>query len=180
MVMVLLLTAGGSAFAHKARPAVASLVLQDNNVLMINLVLNVEAMMAGIGPDHNPGEFAVAGRYARLRKLPANDLTIECAGYVSRLIQDMQLEVNGSLVTPTFIRCAVPDNADNSSARLSGIDMRLALPNNAKTFSWRWSRRLGIAAIRLNAGKQKEQIAYLQPGERSEDLRLTPLEEDAS
>jgi len=180
LLVILLAIAANSAFAHKARPAVASMVLQSDNSLAINLMLNVEAVIAGVGPDHNPGEFAIAGKYAKLRKLSPADLTVACASYSSKLMRAIELQFNADFVRPDFIRCNVPTDNDTSKARISSIDMRVVLPEGAKTMSWRWDRRFGIAAIRLNTGEAKEQTAYLQPGERSDKLRLISHEENAS
>ncbi|PWQ95445.1 thioredoxin family protein [Leucothrix pacifica] len=161
--------------AHESRPTVAILQFSDTGTLDIELTGNIEAIIAGIGPDHDPSEFAKAAQYTVLRKLSADDLSKRFDAFTETFLSGTQLLADGKPLTLTVTDTNIPEGTPDK-ARDSVIQLTTTVPENAKTLSWQWHKDFGIAALRLHSPEQKDVYnAYLEPAVKSEGFDLAKL-----
>ncbi|MCH8881998.1 MAG: hypothetical protein IIA41_00710 [SAR324 cluster bacterium] len=75
-----------AAAAHRLRPAIVTMTVDDAGTYEARIVLNMEAVLAGIGPQHqDTSESPNAQQYDTLRALPPEALE-ERIGQVSLVI----------------------------------------------------------------------------------------------
>ena len=61
--------------AHRLRPAIVTVTFSDDGPWTAALQLNLEALLAGIGPEHeDTSQAPQAGVYNALRELPPDEL----------------------------------------------------------------------------------------------------------
>ena len=83
----------GRAIAHEIRPAIATIELRPDGNLELDLSLNLEALIAVIGPDHRDSSTSAnAGEYNRLRALPPERLREAYDAFEPTLIEGIVLE----------------------------------------------------------------------------------------
>ena len=163
--------------AHEGKPAVATVNISDEGIITIALTANIEAMIAGIGPDHNPGEFAKASRYAALRKLPATQLKEAFNDFTGTLLEGIEIRADEKRLISSLQSSQIPEDNNPKTARESTIELAAKLPKDAKTISWRWKRDFGVIALRFHSPTTQDVFnAYLEPGVRSESFDLTKLQ----
>lgn len=163
--------------AHEDKPAVATVTISKAGLVTINITTNIEAMIAGIGPDHSPGEFANASRYAALRKLPADQLKQALNEFTGELLEGIEIRADEKLLITSLQDSQIPDDNDPKKSRESILTVAAKLPENAKTLSWQWKKDFGIIALRLHSPDKDDVFnAYLEPGVRSEAFELAKLQ----
>lgn len=162
--------------AHESKPAVALITVSNEGLVNIALTANIEAMIAGIGPDHNPGEFAKASRYAALRKMSAADLTLALNDFTGALLGGIELRADDKQLDTSLQSSDISNEHDPKQARESALQITAKLPENAKTLSWQWKKDFGIIALRLSSATQDDVFnAYLEPGIKSESFEIAKL-----
>jgi len=163
--------------AHESKPAVAMISVNDDRIVNVNIVTNVEALIAGLGPDHNPGEFAKASRYAALRKMSSEELTQALNDFTGTFLEGIELRADDKLLITSLQSSEIPDEYNPKQARESTLKVAAKLPENAKTLSWQWNKDFGVIALRLNSPTIEDVFnAYLEPGVRSESFELAKLQ----
>ena len=173
LVVLLLFTQTLS--AHESKPAVAVLKFTESGDINIELTSNIEAIIAGIGPEHNPAEFAKAARYASLRKMSPDDLTQQFNDFTEKFLAGTKLLVDEKPLKLTVISIKIPDGTSDKT-RDSVIQLKTSVPENTKTLSWQWEKDFGIVALRLHSPEQEDVYnAYLEPAVKSELFKLDTL-----
>ena len=163
--------------AHESKPAVAMISVNDDGIVNVNIVTNVEALIAGLGPDHNPGEFAKASRYAALRKMSSEELKQALNDFTGTFLEGIELRADDKLLITSLQSSEIPDEYNPKQARESTLKVAAKLPENAKTLSWQWNKDFGVIALRLNSTTIEDVFnAYLEPGVRSESFELAKLQ----
>ena len=166
--------------AHEDKPAIAVIKVDREGLVNIALTTNIEAMIAGIGPDHNPGEFAKASKYVALRKLPAEALRTELNAFTGTLLAGIELRADDKLLITSLEGSEIPNTVDDSQSRDSVLTIAAKLPEGAKHLSWRWKQDFGLIALRLISPDQEDVFnAYLEPGIQSESFELAKFQEPA-
>ena len=170
----LLLLGSQAALAHESNPAIAILEIHEDNTLTLELTTNLEALISGVGPEHNPAEFAKAARYAALRKRPASDLETEFKQFTEAFLKHVKLLVNDQAVPLSWVGSEIPDNTDTSKARQSIVRFTATLSAPPKTLSWQWDKLYGPIALRIHTpDKQDAFNAYLESGAASEQFVIS-------
>lgn len=78
LLLLLFVLLPGRLDAHEVRRAIATATIAENGSFSVELSLNLEAVMAGIGPDHtDTDDSAQAPTYDRLRSLNPEQLEAE-------------------------------------------------------------------------------------------------------
>lgn len=164
--------------AHEAKPAVANIAIDKDGLVSVSITANLEAMIAGIGPDHNPGEFAKASHYAKLRKLPASELKQELTKFTGALLAGIEIRADEKLLITSLQDSLIPEDNNPKQARESVIKLAAKIPDHTKTISWHWKKDFGVIALRLHSPTQKDVFnAYLEPDVRSEAFEVTKLQQ---
>jgi len=160
--------------AHEIRPAVVDVLLQADGGYQIEIRLNLEALLAGIGASHKDSdESENAAIYNRLRRLPPAEMEREFALFQADLIQGVELMGDGVRLQPQVEGLSVPAAGDIQLARDSVITLKGELPVGAQTLTWRWDERFGANVVRVDTSDERElYTAYLQPGAGSDVIDL--------
>jgi len=173
--LILLLSLFQTSTAHENQPSIAILQFHDNNTLNIEISTNLEALIAGIGPEHNTADFAKGARYAALRKLSSQDLKAAFTPFSKQLLAGTNLQIDQQPLALKLSDTQIPEQAENSS-RTSVLHLTTTLPKSAKALTWQWDKAFGAIALRLHSEKQHDiYTAYLESGKTSDAFTLTNL-----
>lgn len=171
-VAVMLFIAGLSlstprAAAHELRPTIVDVVLDEGGTVALSLSANAEAMLAGIGPEHeDTDEAPEAERYDALRAADPEVLEADLRVFVPRLIDGIALEIGGRAVPLTVAGIEVPPVGDTSRARTTTIRLTgEAAPGGS--LDWRFDPALGASVLRLTRAGEEAPFdsAYVVAGD---------------
>lgn len=162
------------AYAHEIRPAVASLTFDAAGRYTLELAVNVEAMLAGVGPRHrDTSESPNAKRYDELRALAPARLQAQVAAFVPALLEGMRLEFDARGATPRFAGADIPPAGDLAVSRLTRLRFEGEVPEGARTFRWSYVPGLGPNVLRVRRPQDAELTAvWLADGAASERFPL--------
>jgi hydrogenase/urease accessory protein HupE len=171
-----------SAHAHEIRPALVDLHLDKNNAYTLTLRLNLEAVMAEIGPQHSDtSESANANRYNTLRALPSQELQSAFEAYKQTFLRGLFLKSDQGALTPAIVSVSIPPVGDTELARDTSISLSGTLPANANNLSWGMQTSFGANALRVSTSdKQDIYTVYLQPGKSSDIIPLAGVVSQSS
>ena len=141
-----------SAAAHTLRPAIVDVVLKPDGTAAVQVQANAEALVAGIGPQHEDSEDAPqADLYNRLRQLEPPALAGKFAAFEPRFGTLLTLEFDGTPAALSFVGIDIPAVGDVRDARLSEIHYTADIPSGASTVGARYPAQFGDAVIRFAA-----------------------------
>ena len=170
---VLLAIFGLTASAHEMRPAIASMTLNDQGLLAVELVVNLEAWLADIDPSFaDTDDSSNAAQYDSLRALPPSLLAkkVEVRGKeFTRVLQirsggkEIAMKMNGVVVLPV---------EDGSLPRDTKLSFGGKLPSGAKTLSYAVDASLPNTAVRLFLPGTAPQVQFVKTGQTSDELSL--------
>ncbi len=149
LVILLVPTAG----AHTLRPSIATLNFDGAGGFTLEIETNLEARLAGIGPEHVDTRDAPSARdYDRLRALPPDALRAQLAPFLPGFIARVRPEVDGQAIGLDFVAADIPDVGDLALARKSLLRLAGTLPRGSGELRWRWPAEYGNCALRLGVG----------------------------
>jgi hypothetical protein len=167
---------GATAEAHRLRPAIVTVSFAADGSWSAALQLNLEAVIAGIGPEHeDTSQAPQAEVYDALRTLPPAELRAHFDGLGGRLLEGITLAFDGRRVTPRVAAVEIPAVGDTGVERLTVIRLAGEIPPGSTSFSWRYAPGFGESALRL-AGPDGAILRadWLVAGEQSAAYRLDP------
>ncbi|MHA7879909.1 MAG: hypothetical protein ACX931_08970 [Saccharospirillum sp.] len=155
------------AHGHEIRPTIVDLTLDRNGAFVLQLDTNLEALMAGIGPEHSETEEAPeAAEYNRYRSLPPEALELALNDFLPELRAGFQLQANGTALAPQWQGADLPAVGDTTLARDSQLRFTGQLPAGTTEISWQWSAELGANAVRVTGPGQADlYTGYLTGGQ---------------
>jgi hydrogenase/urease accessory protein HupE len=171
---VVLLLAAAPVAAHTLRPAIATFGLHDDGRLTLEIETNLEALVAGVGPQHADTDDAPEARaYDRLRRLAPGDLRDAFDAFAPGFLARVRPEVDGVLLDVGLDGVAIPPVGDTDLARKSVIRLVGSLPRGAATLHWAWPAEYGSCALRLRYGDAPvTQSHWLEEGTSSPAIAL--------
>ena len=166
--------------AHEVLPAIADFHANDSKSgegrYRIEIRLNAEAILSGIGAEHeNTEDSPQAETYNALRLLAPEMLAERFNAIAAQFADDVGIYLDGVRVAPEEIAIDVPEVGDTALVRDSVATLSGAFPDGAATFRWEWPQAYGASVIRMNppgAARGEGYSAYLGPGETSEEISL--------
>jgi len=160
--------------AHTIRPAVATAVISDSGVIDLQIRVNAEVILAGIGPEFtDTNESPEAAVYDRLRLLEPEALAQDVKLFSPRLVEPSPLLADGVPVSLQFLRTDVPPVGDIELSRDSVIYLTGQLPEGSQALVWSWPADFGSSVIRFSRTySETPQSQWLQPGESSALFQL--------
>lgn len=169
---------GMPASAHTIRPAVATAVISDSGSIDLQIRVNAEVILAGIGPEFtDTNDSPDAAVYDRLRLLEPNALAQDIKLFSPRLVEPSPLLADGAPVPLQFVRADVPPVGDTELSRDSVIYLTGQLPAQSQALVWSWPADFGSSVIRFSRTDSKTpQSQWLQPGESSPVFELDNAE----
>lgn len=159
--------------AHEIRPAVVTVHL-GTGVYQIELQANMEAVLAGVSPQHRDTDDSPnARRYNALRALSAEALRRQIAAAAPRFIGAWRVEFDGARATPELVTVDVPPPGDLALSRITRLHLRGAIPPDARTFRWAYPAEYGSSVLRLKKSGALDVVAvWLKDGAASEPFPL--------
>jgi hypothetical protein len=164
-LLLTLLLLAGSATAHEIRPAVATMTLEPGTRYELAIVVNIEAVIAGIGAEHrDTDESPNAREYNRLRALSPEALRAEFEKHTGRYLDGITLEFNGARVRPAIGAIEIPPTGDVALSRQTTVRLTGAAPAGTVTFSY--DARFGSCVLRVREGERLDAV-WLKDGRHS-------------
>ncbi len=168
--------ASSPASAHEMRPMIATLKLLPGEPHQIILKGNFEAILAGIGAEHDDtSESPNVRLYEQLRVLPRAQLGARLTAIASNIAASMSLTDNtGGSADIAFQSLDIPPVGDPELARISTLTFTALLPAGAQRASWQWDATLGDSIIRVeDMAGAVVYSAYIKAGGRSATFAIT-------
>jgi hydrogenase/urease accessory protein HupE len=165
-----------AADAHRLRPAIVTVTFGDEGAWEAALQLNLEALLAGIGPEHeDTSEAPQAEVYNALRELPPDALRARFDAAAPRLLEGLELRFDGQRVTPGVKALDIPPVGDLGVERLTTIRFAGNIPPGSAAFTWRYAPEYGESALRLAMPAGAIVRAdWLMAGQESAPFQLDP------
>ena len=156
-----------SLLAHEIRPAVATLTLDSDGRYEIAVVVNIEAVIAAVSPQHrDTDESPNAREYNRLRALAPDALRTVIEVEVAQYLDGIELQFDGTRVRPALSGLEIPPVGDVALSRQTVVRLGGAAPAGAKTLTFSYAARFGSCVVRVREGERLDAM-WLKNGERS-------------
>lgn len=165
-----------TADAHRLRPAIVTVTFSDDGTWLATWQLNLEALLAGIGPEHeDTSQAPQAAVYDALRELPAEALRVRFDEGALRLLEGVDLRFDGRPATMQVTAVDIPPVGDTGVERLTTIRLGGEIPSGSGAFTWRYAPEYGESALRLALpGGEIVRADWLMAGETSAPFQLDP------
>ena len=166
--------------AHEIRPAIATFAMQSNGNYSITISLNLEAILSGIGAEHEDTDDSPnAERYNTLRALPPNDLRSAFQTFETEFLEGVTLhfgdDISGS---PQIGKLTIPEIGDLELARISELVLTGVVPYGAESFVWQWKEAFGSSVIRVLPPGEGDGVSFwLQNGNLSEPISIAGIDQ---
>ena len=139
-----------AAAAHEVRPVVVTADLSQAGKVELTVSANLEAVMAGIGPQHKDTDDAPqAAEYNKLRALSPADLKARFDAFAPRFLREASLSFDGAASTAAVAGVEIPDVRDQKLARISTVKMTAPVPADAKALTWTFPAAFGSSVLRV-------------------------------
>jgi len=170
------LLAALDAHAHRLRPAIVTVTFAEDGTWQAALQLNLEALLAGIGPEHeDTSQAPQAEVYDALRALPPAALGDRFDAAAPGLLEGIDLEFDGRRVPPGIVAVEIPAVGDLGVERLTTLRLAGAIPPGSAAFTWRYAPGYGESALRLaTPGGEIVRADWLPAGQQSAPFGLDP------
>ena len=157
--------------AHEVRPTIFTLKFQADRSFTLTADTNLEALIAGIGAEHEDTDDAPnADVYNQLRALPADELESRFKDFSSRWIDEIGIEFEGSRAELSAGSTRIPAVGDMEVARESIIQLTGQIPAGADKFQWAYPEKFGSSVLRIERPDQELQAQFFSAGARSDAL----------
>lgn len=161
--------------AHEIRPAIATAAFGEDGRYEIKFVVNMEVLIAGIGPEFsNTNDAPQAEAYTRLRAMPPAELEAQIREFAPRWLAGITLSFDGVRVEPRLNRIKVPPIGDLELPRLTELYLTGRTPDGNPAFKWRYDPRYGSSVLRVRRAADDEMVAFwLKDGDESKAIPVT-------
>lgn len=168
----------GSATAHEIRPAIIAVEARDAGLVQLDVTVNLEALIAGIGPDHADSDSSPnALSYNTLRELPAERLVERFRAHAPTWINGIVLTVDGRVASLALSGIDVPETENTKLARISKVTLVTAPLPGATMFTLAYDRAFGSSVVRSrNADGKISSGIWLKDGTPSPVVRFAGAE----
>ena len=163
-----------SAWAHRLRPAIVNLAFAADGTYVARISLNVEVILAGIGPQHqDTSDSPNAQTYDALRLLPPEAQKVRIEEVRTTYLERIDLRFDGERAQLELAGAEVPEVGDIAVERLTTLIVRGKVPSGAREFTWSYAAAFGNNVLRVSyAGDETIRSAWLTEGAVSEPFRL--------
>jgi hypothetical protein len=165
--LLVLLSVCAAAAAHEIRPAIATLTLAPDGRYEIAIVVNMEAVVAGVSPQHRDTDESPNARdYNRLRALAPEALREVIEAHAARYLEGIEVRFDDAPVRPMLSGIEVPPTGDVALSRQTTVRLGGEAPAAAKTLMFSYAARFGSCVVRVREGERLDAM-WLKNGERS-------------
>ncbi|WP_420416306.1 HupE/UreJ family protein [Pacificispira sp.] len=156
-----------TAAAHEITPTLASLTFADGRY-RIEITTNLEALLAGIGPEHaDTADAPGAAEYDAYRRMPPEGLRDALTAFTERLMAGVDIRLDGVRVVPDLAETRIPPVGDTDLPRETTLVLEGALVPGSQALTWGWSADFGSSVIRAQSVGGGLFAMWLQNGDRS-------------
>ncbi len=175
LVAMAVAIAATAAFAHEVRPAIVTATFEQAKRFDITVSTNLEALLAGIGPEHSDTDHAPsAAQYNQLRAMPPDELRGRFAAFSARWLDGIRTELDGIRVATLVTAIEVPEMGNPTQARISTVRLSGDVPPGSKAFRWQYGAAFGSSVLRVKqAGADEMVTSWLKDGVMSDPVPLT-------
>lgn len=177
-LVLVLLAIAAPARAHVFQTSEAQVFFdRDGQRYSVNLVLNLEAIMAGIDPEvKDTADSPKAAEYNRLRTLPPAALQTTFAGFQQHLLEGVHIWLDGKEATPALDRVDFRDVGDLTIARRTPVHLSGIMTPGTRTFAFSWDPEFGKVSIRtMGIRSRTMHIEVVDRGQKSQDMVIDDL-----
>lgn len=185
VIFALLILASGvvinGAFAHEVRPGIVNVTIQKSGQIELQIKLNLEAVIAGIGAgNQDTDQSENSDKYDALRAYKTDELKEAFHKAESRFLNSLNLKSDGKRIPLELSAIDVPPIGDADLSRTTILKLTSTLPSGAKFFTWSWAGSLGSSVVRVKGespdGSAKIIFAAaVKGGAQSKPIPLTGL-----
>lgn len=160
--------------AHRLRPAVVSLEIVDKTSFTIGIVLNLEAVLAGIGPQHrDTNESPRAQQYDALRRLSPTELVARMRESEKPYLAGVRVTFDGARAPLRLMTIEVSEMGNLALERLTTLRLAGPIPAGARSLRWRYAQAFGSNVLRIGpAGRPPVRSVWLTAGTTSEPIPM--------
>lgn len=155
-----------SSLAHEQQPAIADLSFVDGKA-QLNIALNAEAILAGIGPEHdNTDDAPEAERYNQLRALEPEALEERFRAESQAFIDNMRALSGETSISLSIESLTVPPIGNEELIRETIVVVSGALPEGAENMTFSWAEIYGPIVLRAAPRQEGDETfaAYVDSG----------------
>lgn len=159
--------------AHEIRPAVVDLAFAEDGSARFEIRLNLEAVIARIGPQHADTEDSPnADQYNALRRMPPGDLRREFQQFQGTFLEGVVVrDQNGRRLEPAVKALSIEPVGDTDLARTSTLTLAVSPPPGAESITWSWAPRFGPNILRvIEPGEDGGYSVYLAEGDATDPI----------
>ncbi|MBB5516659.1 hypothetical protein FHS89_002699 [Rubricella aquisinus] len=176
LIFVGVLGIAAAAQAHELRPSIADIrgIEEDGRAeITLDIVVNLEAILAGIGPEHTDSTTAPeAEAYMTLRALPPDALIARLRSGERDMPALITLTEGDTRISLALERIDVPETGDIALARDSVLHLR-AVPDGPVMPQFAWDASLGPIVLRATLSDGSDGYAgFLTDGMASPPITL--------
>jgi HupE / UreJ protein len=172
------IASASSSYAHEIRPAVVTVSIATADRFDVTVALNLEALMAGVGPEHqDTNDAPQAHTYNALRALAPDALRQKFTDGAAKWLEGVTLEFDGQRAAPRIEAIDIPPDGNPRLARISTIKLAGAKPAEAKSLRWGYAAAYGASIVRLKRnGEAPTEIGWVNGGQLSQPARIDTAE----
>lgn len=168
LVLILLILGWGPATAHEIRPAIADVLLTENQV-DISITLSVEPLAIGLNLNglDNTNDSPLSNRYEQLRGLNPADLEREFSKNFENILAGFTLLAGENPIHLSLVSLYVPEVGDVGLSRESVLYLTAELPDDGSPVTFGWVSEFGPLVVRQTTQNDDGYSALLTGGELS-------------
>ena len=160
-LLLILLTLGilAPAAADIVKPALVEISVFSEGRYRVEVRASIEALLTGINAQYKDTTQApTSGEYDRLRELEAPALAREFGPFRQRMLDAIELRLDGNRVRPRITRVEIPVPGYTKVPRISLIVLEGEISPDTKNLAWYYPAAFGDNAVRVRqvdeAGEQ--------------------------
>jgi hydrogenase/urease accessory protein HupE len=160
-LFILLLLLPLQLHGHKLKPSVIDVTFLDSGQFNLEMDLNLEAAVAGIGPRHQEtGDSPQADFYDSLRALPPEALEARFRQQQATFNEGLSALFDDRRATIALDAVTIPAVGDTRLARRSKLSFAGAVPEDARAFSLKLDPEYGNVVLRIRIPEQDGQVTH--------------------
>jgi hydrogenase/urease accessory protein HupE len=160
--------------AHEVRPTLVTVTVLSAPRYEAVIGLNLEALLAGIGPEHqDTNDAPEIAAYTQLRALQPGALEEKFRAFAPRWLDGIRLDFGDVRDTPRVLDVTIPDVGNVALARISKVRLSGNIPTAATTVRWTYAASFGSSIVRLERpGEETTELGWLKDGQSSAEAVL--------
>jgi len=160
--------------AHRIRPSIVTATISDSGQLRVDMQVNAEALIVGIGPEHVDTDDSPQKRaYDELRALAPADLEARLRLFEPTLVKGLGAEFDGAQIGLELMQTVVPEIGDLRTSRISRLSLSGAIPATAQVFRWSYAAQFGDCVLKVHVtGRDEVASFWLKNGTASDPVDL--------